>query len=186
MCEPLTLAAAGVGLVGSGISAVGQLQAGEAAEDAAIVQAEYQEQVARNNAILAAEKARTAEQRGAEEEVRISRRVNDLRGRQRAAFAANGFVLDEGSAMDTLVNTAMLGQMDASIARENAEAEANGFVNMQNAFIAEAQLFAQEAENLENVSETSVRTAFATILGGSATAFGAVSDIDFGEEGGFF
>jgi hypothetical protein len=97
-----------------------QKKAGEAAAN----QAAYQGAVARNNQILSERAAQDAIQRGGVEESRSRMETSRLIGRQRAALAASGQVVDTGTALNITADTAGLGELDAQTIRSNAEREA--------------------------------------------------------------
>ena len=87
----------------------------------------YQAAVARNNEIISERAARDAEERGkiAERQKRVE--ANRLKGRQRAALAGAGQVVDIGSALSITADTAQFGEQDALTIRSLAEREAAGF-----------------------------------------------------------
>jgi hypothetical protein len=126
MCvEPATLAmiSAAASVIGTGVSAVGQVQAGKAAQAAG----DYNAAVARNNQIVAEQQAADAQRRGEVAETEQRRKVRMLTGTQRAALAASGVQLDQGTALDILGDTAAMGELDALTIRNNAEREAYGY-----------------------------------------------------------
>src|SRR5690606_27473851 len=108
------------GLVGSVISGVGQMQAASAHAKAA----EYNAKVQDMNARIAERQARDAIERGQDEEQRKRMEVQRILGQQKAAMAANGVDLTFGSPMDVIVDTAVLGELDALTIRSNAYREA--------------------------------------------------------------
>ncbi|KAF0146654.1 MAG: hypothetical protein FD153_1 [Rhodospirillaceae bacterium] len=95
---------------GTAMTAYGQYHGGKAAK----AQAYYQAQMARQNAEAQAQMA----------EYWMS--VEQLLGEQRTALAANGVVVDDGSAQDIQRDTQTLGAMDALTIRGNAAREAWG------------------------------------------------------------
>lgn len=128
MCDPVTaLAVTAVVVAGTGayVSA-------RSARNAASTQ----EKIAQNNAVIAERQAEDSEKRGREAEFNYRKRIKALKGKQRAAFSASGVVVDEGSALDILADTAEQGEFDALVIRNNAEREAYGFraqsANFQN------------------------------------------------------
>lgn len=126
MCvEPATLAmiSAAASVLGTGVSAFGQVQAGQAAKAAG----DYNAAVARNNQIVAEQQAADAQRRGDVAETEQRRKVRMLAGTQRAALAASGVQLDSGTALDILGDTAAMGELDALTIRNNAEREAYGY-----------------------------------------------------------
>jgi hypothetical protein len=115
MCEPATLMAIGSTLMG----AFGQIQQAQAASAAG----KYNAQVAEMNATLADRRARDALERGKVDEQRKRNEVAAIKGKQMAAMAANGVDLGFGSPLDTLIDTATLGEIDALTVRTNAARE---------------------------------------------------------------
>lgn len=115
MCIPVMAAALIASAVAGGVSAYGQYQQGKA-----------QEQIAKNNAVVAGYQAQDASRRGEEEAMRIRRQASQLRGQQRARFAAGGLDLSEGTPGDIIDQTDFFGQVDQNTARYNAGLEAWG------------------------------------------------------------
>ncbi len=115
MCEPMMLLAG----LGAGISALGQIQQGQAASDAA----KYQAQVDRNNAISAHYAARDSAERGQAEEQAQRRKTADAMGRARASFAARGIESNFGSPLDVMGDISQYGELDALTIRGNADRE---------------------------------------------------------------
>ncbi|WP_156948444.1 virion core protein, T7 gp14 family [Marinobacterium jannaschii] len=89
----------------------------------------YNQAVANNNAIIANRMADDALERGKVEESQHRKKVEALKGSQRAAMAANGIDLDSGSALDILGDTAEMGEYDALMIRSNAQRDADGYRN---------------------------------------------------------
>jgi len=126
MCEPASIAAAatlGLNAASTTMTVLGQVQANKAASAAA----DYQAQVARNNAIIANRFADDAIERGKVEESQHRQRLKRFIGQQRVSLAASGVDIGEGSAVDVVSDTAGIGELDAIAIRRNAEREALGF-----------------------------------------------------------
>lgn len=83
------------------------------------------------NAQVYGQQAADALQRGREAEYRYRENVSRVTGSQRAALAANGVDLGQGSALDILAETDALGSRDAALIRLNAEREAYGYQTRQ-------------------------------------------------------
>ena len=122
MCEPATIAIA-VTLASTAISVYGGIQQAQAQR----AQGKYQRQVAANNAIVAQRRAGAAIRIGEHEAAVQQFEARALAGRQRAAFAANGVVVDDGTAINVVEGTLDRGVTNAQIARANAQREALGF-----------------------------------------------------------
>lgn len=161
MCELMTALTIGSTLLG----AAGAIQQGQAAS----ASARYTAQVQDMNAQIAERKAKDALERGALEEQRKRQEVAQLRGRQTAALAANGVDLSFGSPLDTIVDTAVLGEMDALTIRTNANRESYDFrVEAANQ---RAGASASRAQG-ENALTGSYLNAGGTILAGAGKAYG--------------
>lgn len=116
MCEPTTILLAATAVLG----AVGAVQQGQAAASAS----KYNAQVQNMNATLSERRAKDAIERGKTEEQRKRQEVGKIKGAQIAGMAANGVDLSFGSPLDTIVDTAVLGELDALTIRSNAHREA--------------------------------------------------------------
>jgi len=115
MCELGLILTLGSTVMG----AMGQMQQAQATADAA----NYNAQVGDMNAQIAERRAVDALERGKTEEQRKRNEVAGIKGRQTAAMAANGVDLSFGSPLDTLVDTAVLGELDALTIRTNSYRE---------------------------------------------------------------
>lgn len=115
MCDPRTAARASLSTMAAGalVSAAGTFS-----------DTLSRRRAARASAAFAEQRAREIRQAGAEEEAAHLRRVGQLRGRQRAALAAAGLDLTEGSPLEILLGTELMSEIDARTIRENAEREA--------------------------------------------------------------
>ena len=150
------------GVLSTAFSVVGQMQQGKAAA----AQAEYQAAVGRNNEILARRAADDARLRGDEAARRKAVETKQLAGRQRAVLAANGVLVDQGSALDITSDTAEIGKLDELTIRSNAEREALGFEAQGMNFNASANLNQMRADN---ASSSATAGAFGTILSGAGS-----------------
>ena len=114
------VAIAVVAVAGITVSAVGQIEAGKAAEK----QGKFQEQIAIRNAEQAQREAEGKRQAAAEAAIQKERQGRALRGKQRAMFAKSGVEL-RGSPLSVLVETAQDIEADRlTILREGAIAGA--------------------------------------------------------------
>lgn len=110
-------------------------------------QYDYQAKVDENNRQIAEWQAQDAIDRGEVEEAAHRTKVGQLKGRQRSVLAASGVVVDSGSALDTLADTAELGELDALTIRSNFAREAYDYrVDAMN-FKASAGLKRQAGKN---------------------------------------
>lgn len=171
MCGPVLAIAS---LATTVIGGIQQAQAQRAAGQAAIAQANFQRQVAENNRIVAERQAADAILRGdaLEQEKRFETQF--LAGRQRAALAANGIVVDQGSALDITAGTFELGELDALTIRNNAQREAFGFKAQATNFASDAILIQARGEATNRAARRAASSTLLTTAGkfaGSAFSF---------------
>jgi glucan-binding YG repeat protein len=150
--------------VGFGVQAYGQVQQGKANQ----ARANYQAAVARNNQIIANRQAEDARRRGTLEANLQRQKSRQLVEQQRASIAGAGVLVDQDSALGTIVGTAGLGELDALTIQSNAEREALQFEAQGVNFQTEAQL--RTFEGKQAVSSSYLK-AGGTLL----TGFGSVS-----------
>lgn len=116
MCfaAPAAIGALGsiVSLVGTGVAAYGQYQAGQAQAAAAKYTQKQQNMLAED-----------ALRRGAAAEEAQRRKAAALASRQKAVMAAGNVDLGSGSPLDIIGDTAMLGELDAQTIKNNAQRE---------------------------------------------------------------
>lgn len=116
-----------LGKIGLGAQAVGGLLASKGAYDKSSAERyayEYQAKVAANNATVATWRAQDAITRGQTETARQQLKTRQIKGAQRAAFAARGVDMGEGSALNILSDTDLMGAVDAATITDNAAKEA--------------------------------------------------------------
>jgi len=162
----LSLAATAVGF---GMQMYGQNQQAKAAAG----QANYQAAVDRNNKIISDRQAEDAIKRGQADEQEHRRKVSQVKGSQRVAFASKGIDLGSDVVIDTLSDTAMLGELDALTIRNNAEREAYGYRVQGMNYGASAQNNALSAKNAKSAGRTGM---FTTLLSGASTISGNYAD----------
>lgn len=160
MCEIATVLTIGSTLIG----AVGAIQQGNAAAEAG----RFNARVADMNAELSRRRAKDATERGARAEQQKRQEIAALKGKQVAAMAANGVDLSFGSPLDTIVDTAMLGELDALTIRKNAANENYDYRVQAVNGRADATLSRMSADASQTAGYLN---AAGTILGGGANAF---------------
>jgi len=126
----LGAAAPALQLAGAGLGAVSAYNNSRSAKSAYNAQA----QVARNNAIIAGWQADDALARGDRQAAEVRSKTRQIKGRQRAAMAANGVDLGTGSALEILTDTDYFGEIDANTTRDNAAKEAWAIRNQARGF----------------------------------------------------
>jgi hypothetical protein len=85
---------------------------------------EFESAEKRREAELGEYAAKDAIQRGQQQQFRARLAAGQMKGAQRARFAAAGLDLNEGSALNVLLDTDMFSDMDAATIADNAEREA--------------------------------------------------------------
>lgn len=160
MCD-LSMA---LGLLSSAVGAAGAIQQANAQAEAA----EYNAKVQENNAKIAEFKARDAIVRGNEEQKKQMQHTASVAAKQRAAMAANNIDTTYGSALDTAVDTAMLGELDALTIQSNSYREAYDHkisaTNEKNG----ATMSRMEADNARSAG---FLNAAGTLIGGFGNAY---------------
>ena len=146
------------------LGAAGQVQQAKATAEAN----KYNAQVAEMNAQIAEKQAKDAIERGKQEEQQKRLQTSQLEGRQRAAMAANGVDLSFGSPLDTIVDTAKMGEIDALNVRTNAYREAYGYKVQGTNQLASAKLDRMRADA---AVKGGYLDAVGTILGGSGKVY---------------
>lgn len=154
MCFAMGGAAAAIGsivsLVGTGVAAYGQYQAGQAQAAAATYRSKQERMLAED-----------ALRRGAAAEEAQRRKQAALAGRQKAVMAASNVDLGSGSPLDIIGDTAVLGELDAQTIRSNAKRESAYHT-------ANADLSALEASSAKSAATIGAFSSVLTGVGGLA------------------
>lgn len=149
-----------IGLLGAGASAYGSYQQAQSQKDSM----KYNAAVADANAKTAEFAAQDAKDRAEQRAIMVGRKVADVRGRQRAALAANGMDLDTGNAQGIQDSTNYYGLEDQRTERDNGEREAYSLRTQSSNFSNEATMNRAKADNISPFG------AAATSFLGSATS----------------
>lgn len=142
--ETIAAASLAASVIGGGISAMGAISSGNAAQQAA----QYRAGVARNM-------AESAYAQGGYNAQRQGMKTGQVIGAQRAIRGASGVRTDWGSAQDTVDSTNAVGSMDEATIMYNAALKAAGLEN-------EATLSLMEGESRRDASRWQ---AASTVLG---------------------
>ena len=110
-------------MTGSVIGAAGSLMEGFAGGQAA----DFQAQIAKNNAEIAQYNAQGATEVGRVQALNSALRTRAVVGQTKAAQAASGIDVNSGSALDVQASERMLGMLDALTIRSNAARAAYGY-----------------------------------------------------------
>jgi len=165
MCELSMILTLGATLGSTMLGAMGAAQQGEAIA----AQSEYSAKVQEMNATISERRARDAIERGEDEEQRKRAEVQKLLGQQKVAYAASGVDLSFGSPLDTIVDTAVMGELDALTIRSNSYREAyDRRVDATN------QRSGAEMSRMEGdaAKKGGYLSAVGTVLGGVGKAYG--------------
>ncbi len=149
MCDPLSLATAGtIGKVATGLQIAGAVSGAYGAYQTSTADKaayNYQAQVQRNNAQIANWQAKSAIEQGQVEEANQRLKTAQIKGAQRARMAANGVDIRQGSALNTLLDTEYMGDVDAATIHDNAANEAWALRNQATNYSANAGLLQARA-----------------------------------------
>lgn len=139
MCEPTTIM--------MGIAAVAAAYGAYSASESSKAQAEYQSDMAENNAKVSNWQAEDAVARGGEAAIQKQREAERLRGTQVARLASNGLDISSGTPLAILEDTMFFGQQDANTIRNNAAREAWGYKTQAAGSTASSQMYSSVASS---------------------------------------
>ena len=149
-------------LIGTAMDVAGQKQQADAAERTAA----YQAGVLMANQIAATRAAEDARQRGEQAALNQRKGTRQLIGKQRAVLASNGVMVDSGSALDIVSETAGLGEQDALQMLFNAEREAQNYERQGRQAGTDATM---AIETGSAISRATSLQSVGTLIGGSAS-----------------
>ena len=161
MCDAAS-AALGLSAVSTIVGVKGQMDQGKAANN----QAQYNAGISRKNAVAAEYAAKDAILRGQRDELTTRLEYKQIKGKQRAAFAANGVVVDEGSALDVVLDTVAIGEFDALTVRSNAAKEAFNYREQGEEFSSQAWMQTVAGKDAKRAGYMGAAGSF---LGGAAS-----------------
>jgi hypothetical protein len=148
-----------MGVAGAGISAIGAYDQGQAAS----ANAQYQAQVARNNAAIAGQNETWTSASGAAEEAAQGMKTRARVGSIKAAQGANNIDPNTGSATSTSTAAREVGDLDAMTIRSNTARKAYGYAVEAESDTAQSQLLEQEGSQAKTAGDLS---AAGTLLSG--------------------
>lgn len=160
----LPAAALVLGGVGTAMQVAGQVQAGSAAKSAA----DFQAQVARNNAITAEQNKEYALESGDAQATAVSLKGANAGGRLKAAQAANNIDVNSGSAKEVQTGQKIASRLDTLTTENNALLQAYGYQTTANSDTAQASI--DEATGKQ--AETGADIGAAGTLLGNASSLG--------------
>lgn len=137
--------------------------------DATSTAANYQAQVADNNAIAAEQSADYAIRSGQVKAGTQSQKGAALQGRVRAAIGASNINVNKGTPVDVQQSVAEQNKLDVETIIHNAQLEGQGYRNKAASFRSEAAMARARAANAQDAGDIGI----AQSLIGGATAIGA-------------
>jgi hypothetical protein len=156
-----------VALIPIAIAAFGAYQQSQNAK----TQANYQAQVASNNAKVSEWQAEDAKERGDQAASQVRRKYAALQGTQAASLAARGLDISEGSANAILTDTDFFGDYDQKVTKSNAAREAWGYRVRAGNFQGDAAAYRTAAGN-ENPLVSGALAGAGAYFGGKAAGSG--------------
>ena len=132
-----------IAIIGVVIAAASAAYAGVAQSDAA----DFQSKVAQNNAKASEYQAQDAAARGEIERDNLRRKIAATIGTGRANWGASGVQLGSGSPLNWELETAVAGEQDLAMSRDNTAMEQWGFRNQRNNFLAQSGLYRAESQS---------------------------------------
>ena len=164
MCDPVTavlaLSATSAVLAGGSAIASGSYQQS---------QSNYQAQVARNNAVIQDQNARTATLAGEEQQQQSGFKTAAMIGAQRTAFAASGIDPNSGSALDIQTDQAKKGMLDQLTIVNNAARQSYGYNLASISDNSQAEL---DQANGNMQMDAGLMSGFGSILSGASSVGG--------------
>lgn len=139
MCDPITITT----IAGTALTAYGQFQQGQATKAAN----EFQAEIYNRNAQIANQNAANERQLGLEEARKIRLQTRAKIGQQKAAMAANGIDIYQGTPVDLTADTASMGELDALTSMYNSEMRAINYENKSGDFSSSATMSRMSGRN---------------------------------------
>lgn len=150
MAANMAVTSIAASVVSTGLSAYGQMQQGEAAQD----QANYQAKIMDRNAQIADMTAQDAERRGQIEEKQLRLKTANMIGEARSGLSSSGVVVDTGSPLDIQTDTAAWGEYDVQMQRWNTAKEVWGIKNQAANYTAQGGLYRTAGANAASAGLT--------------------------------
>jgi hypothetical protein len=137
--------------------------------------ADYNAQIANNNAIIASQQRSSTLQQGDLEAQNAMRKQASIIGDQRAQMSANGIDLTQGSAQDILASTKFLGGIDVNTIQSNAARQAWGYSvqGMNDKSAANLETWRADSINPSQIGAMSAGTSILSSIGSAATSYAA-------------
>lgn len=156
-------------IIGAGISAYGSVVGGIEARQTA----NFQAQVAKNNATIAAQNATYATEAGESKAQQQEMSTRALIGNEVAAQGSSGLDVNGGSAVKVRSSAAALGTLSELNIRNNALREAYGFTQQSQNFESEGEL---DTAKGKNAMTAGIVGGVGALVGGAAKTYDMVSN----------
>jgi hypothetical protein len=165
--DPGTIAIASLaaGAIGTGVSALGAIQSGEAQKSAA----DYQSQVASNNAQIASQNALAATQAGNAQAETAKIKNDQIVGAMEAAQASSGVDVGSGSPLAARVSQTEIGTLNQETIRNQAARQAYGYQTQALSDKSQAELDTAQGQNAATAGTIN---GISSILGGASSVGG--------------
>jgi len=155
-----------ISLISTVVGTVVQMQAQQKAADAAARAANYQAEIAEQNAQTAELYAKDAIKRGDTDAEVKQLQTRLQKSRMKTVLAGSGVLINQDSALDLVSDAAASGAYDALIIRSNAQREAFGFRKQGLNFLQSAELARMRGASAQAAGGTA---AFGTLIGGAGS-----------------
>lgn len=129
-------------IAGAGLSAIGQINASQAASE----NAAYQAEVAKNNQTIAAQNAQYASKAGAAATTQAQLKQRATAGAIGAGLAASGLDINTGSPSAVRASSSELTQLDTATTAQDAALKVYGFKTQGTNYGAQSGLYSAESE----------------------------------------
>jgi hypothetical protein len=163
----------GISALGTVVQAFGTQRQSRAASGVA----NFNAQQANNNALIAEQNATLALEKGEADVEDKQLETRQKIGFEKARLAAMGFFVDEGSSVEILADTAVLGQLDVLRITADAENRARNFRQQAGDFQAEAQLGRLASKNIETAGDINTVGTLVTGAANAGTTFLATKTV---------
>jgi hypothetical protein len=161
----LAYAALASGVAGAAVSGYGAVESGNAQKSAA----DYQSQVAANNATIANQNALAATAAGNAQAEQAKLKNQQVVGAMMAGQASSGIDVGSGSALDTRKSQTEIGELNVETIRNNAARQAYGYRTQSMSDTAQAGLDTAQGQAAQNAGDIG---GVSSILSGAASAGG--------------
>ena len=138
-------------------------------------QAEYQSDIAKNNAIVSNYQAQDAAKRGRAAAQDHMQKVAQVKGQQVATLASRGIDIGEGSALALLQDTDAMGKRDTNQILQNSRMEKWGLDIQTGNYNATSDMYGSAADNINPLMDGLMAGA-KSYMGAGGSGSGTISD----------